>query len=138
MKKLLLILLCLPIFCFGQKSLSQYIVVDTVVLVDKMEYMQGYDLTFKSLTTLKKLSFYIDYAKNEIETKTTLKDILIVFDHIGWGNSNISWDHVIIDNKYVITYYLKKYRRPFYDDITWGSETVIGNHIIDILALEKK
>ena len=42
---------------------------------------------------------------------------------------------MIIDDKYVITYYLKKYQRDFYNDIEWGKETVLGNYIFKINKL---
>lgn len=138
MKKILFILIFFPAVIFGQNSINKFLVTDTVKLIDKMDYMQGYDLTFKSLTTFKQVSFYSDYKTKKIDTNTSLNNVLIVFDHKGWESSNISWDDMIIDDKYVITYYLKKYQRDFYNDIEWGKETVLGNYIFKINKLRLK
>ena len=52
MKKLLLLLLCVPLIGLGQTKDENCYVTDTVRLVDVMEYMSSFDLTFKSLTTI--------------------------------------------------------------------------------------
>ena len=135
MKKLLLILLCLPMIGFGQTDFTECYITDTVVLVDKMDYMEGYDLTFKSLTTIKKESYYINYSDN-IKTESNLQDFLIFFDHIGWEGSSISWDDMRTEQRYVIRYYLGKYKRDLPTDITWGYEVVIGNYIFEIRTLK--
>ena len=51
MKKILFTLIFFPAVIFGQNSINKFLVTDTVKLIDKMDYMEGYDLTFKSLTT---------------------------------------------------------------------------------------
>ena len=121
---------------FSQISTNQYNVLDTVILIDKMDYMEGFDLTFKSLTTIKKTSFYSDYKIKKIATDTKLQDVFIVFDNIGWKNSSIAWNEMKKGDKYVISYYLKKYKRDFFNDITWGSEIVLGNHILEVIKLD--
>ena len=90
MKKILFTLIFFPAVIFGQNSINKFLVTDTVKLIDKMDYMEGYDLTFKSLTTFKQVSFYSDYKTNKIDTNTSLNNVLIVFDHKGWESSNIS------------------------------------------------
>ena len=135
MKKLLLILLCLPMIGFGQNGLKECSIIDTVELTDMMDYMEGYDLTFKSLTTKKEVSRYIDYPK--VLTKNTLQDFVVYFDHIGWNKSNIPFEDMKINEKYIITYYLKKYQKPFYNDIEWGKETVFGYHLLKIFHLKE-
>ena len=121
---------------FTQHSTNQYNVLDTVILIDKMDYMEGFDLTFKSLTTIKKISFYSDYKTNKIETDTELQDVFIVFDDVGWKKSSITWSEMKIGDKYIVSYYLKKYKRDFFNDITWGSEIVLGNHILEVIKLD--
>ena len=90
---------------------------------------------FKSLTTKKEVSRYIDYPK--VLTKNTLQDFIVYFDHIGWNKSNIPFEDMKINEKYIITYYLKKYQKPFYNDIEWGKETVFGNHLLKIFHLKE-
>lgn len=120
---------------FGQNGLKECSIIDTVELTDMMDYMEGYDLIFKSLTTKKEVSRYIDYPK--VLTKNTLQDFIVYFDHIGWNKSNIHFEDMKINEKYIITYYLKKYQKPFYNDIEWGKETVFGNHLLKIFHLKE-
>ena len=127
----------MPIIFFGQDNFESCCIKDTVRLVEAIDYMDSYDLTFKSLTTIQQESYYNDYINNpdNIKTTSSLKDFSIVFDHIGWSNSKISFEEMQIGQDYIISYMLQKYKKELPVDVTWGSKIVIGNYLLSIKKL---
>ena len=144
MKKILLLLLSIPILIFGQNNCY---VNDTVKLINSFGgiYDDIFILEFQSLTGKEEITNYkysdtdgdglYNYeSPSSIEKEIKLTRKMIKFDHVGWEQSVISWAEMdkLINEDFIITYTIKKYVIDNSDEHLDIYEYKTGNYIINI------
>ena len=143
MKKLLLILLCLPIIGFGQdNSTLEHSIIDTVFcssfgwgeMYEEWEYLE-----FKSLTTIRDSFHYdIEGVNEDVKIQSEIESTTISFDDIGLSNFDYNDGYYALDQICIIKYTVKKYKRTDYpgEGIAFSDVIVFGNILIELKLLD--
>ena len=113
MKKLLLILLCLPFIGFGQdNSTLEHSIIDTV-FCSSFSWGEMYDegsLEFKSLTTIRDSFHYdIEGVNEDVKIQSEIESTTISFDHIGVGSLDYNDGYNALDQICIIKYTCPSY-----------------------------
>jgi len=142
MKKLLLILLCLPMIGFGQdNSTFEHSIIDTV-FCSSLGWGDGWEeweyLEFKSLTTIRNSFHYDIKTDKNVKIQSEIESTTISFDNIGVGSLDYSDGYNALDQICIIKYTVKKYKRydnP-YEGNAYSDVIVFGNILIELKPLD--